>query len=104
MGDKGGYISLSELSDFLTSKLSVSDEEVLETFHALDSDGDDKVHYSDFLAAMLSAQATVKEDTLRSAFGRFDQVGSGYITPTDLKDVIGDTYDGESVESLIFEA
>merc|ERR1711974_224942 len=71
---------------------------------ALDSNHDDTVHYSDFLAAMLSSRIALHGDMLKAAFKRFDTDNSGYITVENLKEVIGQSYEGEDVKELIKDA
>jgi calcium-dependent protein kinase len=97
-----GTITLGELKAFLVDKLHLTDErESLRVFEALDYNHDQEIHYSDFLAAMVDTQISLNTDLLYAAFRRFDTDGSGFITLSNLKDVLGDRVDGERVEAFL---
>lgn len=78
-------------------------ESIDDLFHLLDSNGDEQIYYSDFLAATMEIQNTLREDTIHSVFHRFDADRSGTIEAKDLKDVLGDVFEGVEVEQLIEE-
>jgi calcium-dependent protein kinase len=101
---KSGTITLLELKKVLQDKFHVPNDEIQEIFHVLDQNHDDEIHYSDFLAAMVGARIGMHEDHLKAAFGKFDVDNSGYITKQNLREVLGDTYEGESVDGLLAEA
>jgi calcium-dependent protein kinase len=103
-GNKQGTITLMELKKVLEDKFNVSDEETNRIFAALDSNNDEEIHYSDFLAAMVSTRIALHDDLLKSAFKKFDVDNSGYITVENLRQVLGDNFDGEEVEKLMQEA
>lgn len=102
--EKNGMISLAELKNCLEERFSVPEEETRAIFAAMDSNHDEKIHYSDFLAAMVSTRIAMHDDLLLSAFKKFDADGSGYITVDDLREVLGDSFDGAEVEKLLEEA
>jgi len=102
--NKQGTITLLELKQVMTDKFHISDTETMQVFEALDSNQDDTIHYSDFLAAMLNTRIAMHDDLLRSAFRRFDTDSSGYITVDNLRQVLGDTFEGEQIETLLSEA
>jgi len=102
--NKQGTISLSELKKIMVEKFHVSDEETLQIFDAMDSNNDEEIHYSDFLAAMVSTRIALHDDLLKAAFKKFDTDGSGYITVENLREVLGETFEGEEVETLLQEA
>mmetsp|Transcript_61039 Transcript_61039/g.176793 ORF Transcript_61039/g.176793 Transcript_61039/m.176793 type:complete len:505 (-) Transcript_61039:114-1628(-) len=99
-----GTITLMELRQIMVNKFHIPDEETRQVFEALDSNHDDTIHYSDFLAAMVNTRLALHDDLLRASFRRFDTDHTGYITVNNLREVLGDTYDGETVESLLSEA
>mmetsp|Transcript_40532 Transcript_40532/g.104902 ORF Transcript_40532/g.104902 Transcript_40532/m.104902 type:complete len:564 (+) Transcript_40532:144-1835(+) len=99
-----GTITLHELKRVMVDKFNISDEETKKIFAALSSNSDETIHYSDFLAAMLSTRIALHEDLLRSAFIKFDADNTGYITVQNLREVLGNEYEGEQVETLIHEA
>merc|ERR1712048_717550 len=102
--DKQGTITLAELKKILTEKFHVPDDETAQIFNALDSNQDEEIHYSDFLAAMVSTRIQLHDDLLRSAFKKFDTDSSGYITVENLREVLGDSFNGEEVEKMLAEA
>eukprot|EP00929_Paragymnodinium_shiwhaense_P066997 TRINITY_DN3368_c0_g2_i1.p1 TRINITY_DN3368_c0_g2~~TRINITY_DN3368_c0_g2_i1.p1 ORF type:complete len:562 (+),score=168.47 TRINITY_DN3368_c0_g2_i1:120-1805(+) len=99
-----GTITLGELKKVMIEKFHIEDAETQRIFQALDSNNDELIHYSDFLAAMLTTRIALHGDLLRSAFKRFDTDNSGYITTDNLKQVLGETFQGEEVESLMKDA
>eukprot|EP00429_Kryptoperidinium_foliaceum_P049797 CAMPEP_0176106664 /NCGR_PEP_ID=MMETSP0120_2-20121206/53526_1 /TAXON_ID=160619 /ORGANISM="Kryptoperidinium foliaceum, Strain CCMP 1326" /LENGTH=641 /DNA_ID=CAMNT_0017440785 /DNA_START=108 /DNA_END=2031 /DNA_ORIENTATION=- len=99
-----GTITLMELKQVMSSKFHISDDETRRIFEAMDSNHDESIHYSDFLAAMMNARLAMHDDLLRSAFRRFDADASGYITADNLREVLGDVHEGENVETLLKEA
>jgi calcium-dependent protein kinase len=102
--NKKGTITLLELKKVLQDQFHVPNEEIQNIFQALDQNHDDEIHYSDFLAAMVGARINMHDDHLRSAFRKFDVDNSGYITKENLREVLGDTYEGETVDNLLAEA
>lgn len=83
--------------------LGASCDEIERAFRALDFDCDEEIQYSDILAAMISTNVDLREELVCSAFRRFDRESTGYITADDLRDVLGDTFRGQCVESLLRE-
>lgn len=99
-----GTITLTELKSILVDKFQVPNDETLAIFNALDTNSDEEIHYSDFLAAMLTTRISLHDSLLLKAFKRFDVDSSGYITVENLRDVLGETFEGFSVERLLAEA
>jgi calcium-dependent protein kinase len=102
--DRQGTISLGELRDLMVRKFLVAEIDVVNIFNAIDANHDDEIHYSEFLAAMLSTKIEMHDKLLDSAFRNFDKDLSGYITVDNLQDAFGNTFDGQNMESLIKEA
>eukprot|EP00403_Amphidinium_massartii_P025017 CAMPEP_0178392084 /NCGR_PEP_ID=MMETSP0689_2-20121128/11497_1 /TAXON_ID=160604 /ORGANISM="Amphidinium massartii, Strain CS-259" /LENGTH=590 /DNA_ID=CAMNT_0020012649 /DNA_START=96 /DNA_END=1865 /DNA_ORIENTATION=- len=69
----------------------------------LDVHGDDRIYYSDFLAATIETRAKIREETLAATFHRLDADGSGAITAADIRKVFGDTFEGVAVDELLKE-
>lgn len=101
---KQGTITLGELKQVMVGKFDIPEGETKRVFEALDSNRDETIHYSDFLAAMVSTRIKLHSDLLRSAFRKFDLDNSGFITPENLRGILGETVDGENVECLMKEA
>jgi len=99
-----GTITLQELRDVLINKFHITDAETNAIFQAMDTNHDEEIHYSDFLAAMVSTRIAVHDDLLRQAFKKFDVDNSGYITADNMREVLGEHHEGEEVEELMKEA
>lgn len=99
-----GTIKLHELKHVLVDKFHITDKETCDIFHAMDSTHHDEIHYSDFLAAMVSTRIALHDDLLRATFARFDVHHEGFITVEDLREVLGDTFEGQDVAKLLQEA
>lgn len=102
--DHDGTISPMELKEAMEGKLAVPEADFQEMFQVLEQSGGVEIHYSDFLAAMMSTRINLDEDILSSTFQKFDLDSSGFITATDLRTILGDTFEGEKVEELVNEA
>jgi calcium-dependent protein kinase len=96
-----GTITLAELRDVLVRKYKITDKEALEVFNALDTNSDEEIHYSDFLAAMLTTRINLHEDLLKRAFKKFDTDRSGFITIDNLREVLGDHCKGQQVTEML---
>mmetsp|Transcript_27567 Transcript_27567/g.82148 ORF Transcript_27567/g.82148 Transcript_27567/m.82148 type:complete len:603 (+) Transcript_27567:84-1892(+) len=78
-----------------------------ELFATLDGNSDERIYYSDFLAATMdagSAAARRSEEAIQAAFRRLDADGSGTLTASDFKAVMGETFEQVRVEQLFAEA
>jgi calcium-dependent protein kinase len=100
--DHDGAISPIELKETMMQKLQMSEDKVEEVLRALDGS---HINYSDFLAAMsMSTHISLDDDVLQTTFAKFDMRGTGYITSSDLRGVLGDSFEGEYVEALVKQA
>merc|ERR1711879_138233 len=99
-----GSIKLHEFRQVLLERFDIDDEHARTIFSALDSTCNEEIHYSEFLAAMMSSRIQVHEDLVIGAFHRFDKGNSGFITLENLRQVLGESLDGAEVESLVQEA
>lgn len=101
--DHTGVIKLVDLKDVLEKKFKVENSEIQSICEAVDMNHHDFIHYSEFLAAMVSKRIYMHDDLLASTFRRFDQNNSGFITPEDLVAVLGESLDGEDVNRMMEE-
>lgn len=101
---KQGTITLRAFREVLKARFDVHDEDTKKVFDALDATHDQVIHYSEFLAAMVSSRIALHDGLLRATFRRFDTSGSGYLTRESLEQVLGKTFDGEEVKGLLEEA
>jgi len=52
----------------------------------------------------MNTRIGLHDGLLRSAFSKFDTDSSGYITVENLKQILGETHEGEDVANLLHEA
>lgn len=102
--DNSGTITMSELKRVLETNFSVDSHEAEVLFQRIDADNDHEIAYSEFLAATLQSRVGLHEDIIRNTFHRFDVDESGVITPDNLRELLGDSFEGCDVEGLISEA
>mmetsp|Transcript_5560 Transcript_5560/g.10446 ORF Transcript_5560/g.10446 Transcript_5560/m.10446 type:complete len:498 (-) Transcript_5560:91-1584(-) len=98
-----GTITLSQLRQVLKEYSPDSAQLTEEALHAV-SESSEEIHYSEFLAAMVSSQIALNDTLLQSTFRRFDSDNSGFITPENLRSVLGSTFDEDMIEELLAEA
>jgi len=92
-----------EMKSVLEENFHVDGAEAEALFSCLDTDNDDEIEYSEFLAAALIGRVQVHEDLLRKTFGRFDKSESGSITAENLRCVLGEHFGAKEMEDLIRE-
>jgi len=101
---KTGSITLPQFKAVLQQNYQVQGEEAEELFATLDTDHDNELCYSEFLAAVLQDRVRMHEHLLRKTFGRFDRDESGTITVDNLRMVLGDKFEDVDVKELICDA
>jgi calcium-dependent protein kinase len=99
-----GTITHAEMKQILEENFHVESHEAEALFKSLDTDNDNEIAYSEFLAAALQGRVKVHEDLLRKTFHRFDSDGSGKISSDELRGILGDHFEGTDVEELLREA
>jgi len=88
--DKTGVVSITELSEAMQKGgFSMLDDEVKTLLGGLDVNANNRVDYSEFLAATLRRNQFLREERLHRAFDHFDVDGDGKITYENLVDVMG---------------
>lgn len=101
---KTGTIKLKDLRLVLENQFSKEDTEIARVIGALDSNNDEEINYSEFLAAMVSSRIQLHDGLLLATFKRFDTDNSGFITLLNLREVLGESFDGVQIDELIQEA
>lgn len=99
-----GFIKLGEFKEALQEHFFVDGAEAAELFARIDADNDSELAYSEFLAAALSTRLDMHEEIIRRTFDRLDADDSGCICAADLRQVLGDSFDGREVDDLLQEA
>lgn len=79
-------------------------EKLAELFQVMDVNGDEQVYYSDFIAATMDEKFKLSEAHLRAAFHRLDADNSGAISAEDIRNTIGETFEGVETEALVRDA
>ncbi|CAJ1420279.1 unnamed protein product [Effrenium voratum] len=101
---KTGTITHLQMKEILEKYYHIDSAEAEAVFASMDTDHDDVIAYSEFLAAAMQGRIKVYEDVLRRTFRKFDTDGCGRITAADLRLVLGDHFEGTDAEQLIREA
>jgi len=73
-------------------------------FKKLDANGDEQIYFLDFLAATMESLPSISEGSLRAAFKRLDADGSGFVSASNLRQALGDNFEGNCTEELLSEA
>jgi len=102
--NKSGTITQHELASVLKANFDIDSAETETLFKSLDSKGSKEISYAEFLAAAMKKRMRMHEDVLQATFERFDVEGTGTITPSNLRALLGDSFEGSDVEELIREA
>ena len=99
-----GEISIDDFRSVLTAEYDYTLAEIDTMFVAMDIDGTNKVHYSEFLAATIESTGEIAEERIAEAFDRLDSDDSGYITVNNLRDFLGSEISIEYVDTILDEA
>jgi len=98
---KSGSIKLGDLKAALKENFHVDGCEAEYLLSMLDSDNSEEIEYSEFLAAALVGRVNAHEGLLRRTFSRFDRDSSGLISAAELREVLGDSFEGSDMDELI---
>ena len=86
-----GKLSKEEILDgyenFFGKHLGVQDVE--DMFEAVDIDKSGYIDYSEFVIASMNEKQLLTNEKLQAAFNMFDKDGSGMISATEIKQVLG---------------
>jgi len=100
---KEGTITLAELKAVLEQH-DMSGKEIEDIFTSMDVDGAGVIGYTEFLAATVEMHGEIKSDELLEAFDRLDADDSGFISESNLKELLGSAYNAEEVKKMIADA
>lgn len=83
----------------------LGDDEIDTIFRRVDSDLSGAIDYSEFVVATMNEESLMSKNRLESAFKAFDVDGNGFISPDEIKQILGFTKDGgmddKAVEKII---
>ena len=99
--DHDGLITMEELKRELGVRYG--EKEIESWFQKFDVDETGTLNYTEFLAATIERRFGEREERIVEAFEVFDKDSSGFITPDNLREVVG-TNDEDYVSKLIEEA
>ena len=78
-------ITKKELKESLTkANLPITDKDINSIFSQIDLNGDEKINYSEFIAATISVKNFLDEKKIKAIFKQFDTDNSGKITSDDI--------------------
>ena len=72
-------------------------------FKGIDVDRSGKVHYHEFLAALLESQGMITTERLAETFERIDSEGKGFISKENLKSILGSDYNPKLVDKIMIK-
>lgn len=96
-----GVIHMDDFKKVILKHYKIEDKAVQDAFDAIDSSHHNAIHYSDFLAAVMSARVDLHENLIEETFRRFDTHGTGQIGMDDLQTLLGDGVNEQDVHGLI---
>ena len=87
--DKKGFITFEDFRKYIINEYDIDDlieneEELRKGFQSVDIDHNNKIDYTEFLAANLDEKIFLKEDKLKEAFRTFDINDTGAIKKEDI--------------------
>ena len=100
---KDGSLNFAEFKAAFKAA-GLSDKDCWTVFDACDLEGTGKIRYTEFLAATIEARGAISEERLAEAFDRLDSDDSGYISASNLRQILGEDFPQEEIEAIIREA
>ena len=87
--DKKGFITLEDFTKYIINECSIDlfltdDEELKKAFQSVDIGHNNKIDYTEFLAANLDESIYLKQEKLKEAFRTFDINDTGAIKKEDI--------------------
>jgi calcium-dependent protein kinase len=70
------------------ASMNFDEQEIDRIINEVDYQRNNKINYSEFLAATLSISKILTNERLTAMFKQFDSDGSGYITPEDIAEAM----------------
>jgi calcium-dependent protein kinase len=108
--DKKGFITFEDFRKYIINEYDIDDlieneEELRKGFQSVDIDHNNKIDYTEFLAANLDEKLFLKEEKLKEAFRTFDINDTGAIKKEDIIRVlkIEDLPDKNNIANSIIE-
>lgn len=99
--DTSGTISFDEFRDAMSKYPEIPEAQVRRLFDSVDLTHNNQIDYNSFLAATLTAQQTIGEPTLRTAFSVLDRDCDGIITKDDLMATVGQACNEAEIDEML---
>jgi len=100
-----GKLSKEEILDGYDKYMgkSIDKDDVEKMFEAVDTDKSGFIDYSEFVLASMNEKNLLTNEKLQSAFKMFDKDGSGYISSTEIKEILsfGGAVGDEAVNDIV---
>ncbi|KAF8819886.1 calcium-dependent protein kinase CDPK4A [Cardiosporidium cionae] len=106
-----GSIQMSDFAEVMTHNFDISHKEIKKLFESIHRNpppssnemtmDEFSIQYTEFVASLLEVRLQLHEDVIRQAFLQFDRDHTGFITIENLKEILGDSFQGETVETLV---
>mmetsp|Transcript_3989 Transcript_3989/g.4621 ORF Transcript_3989/g.4621 Transcript_3989/m.4621 type:complete len:567 (-) Transcript_3989:194-1894(-) len=97
-----GVLSLAEFQTAL-SESGVTQDESTSIFNDLDLNQTGSIDYTEFLASTIEKHGDIEEAKLADAFDQLDSDDTGFITRTNLRNMLGTQYTKEKVDAIFSE-
>lgn len=78
--------------------------DLIEIFRKVDVNRNNVINYTEFLAAAIETQGAIAEYRLAEAFDLMDTDDSGYISRSNLREILGEHADESYIDILLSEA
>jgi len=101
--DSNGTISEADFVQALCKTLNISHKEGQSIFQRLDTNGDQKLHHTEFVAAATSEAILSQNQNVCDTFNCFDADGDGRINIQEFVGVLGKTFCGENTVDIFRE-
>lgn len=86
--DGNGMLSMQEMKDAFSSVSGIDEAELTRLFEAIDSNGDEKIEYGEFLSFCMMQQLDNSEQAAWVAFKAFDLNGNGFVSLQEIREVL----------------
>jgi calcium-dependent protein kinase len=100
--DQSGFVTLREFAKVM-QQAGMAKDEATSVFRQIDQDHSGSISYTEFLAATLPKRFWLSRERVHDAFSRLDVDNTAYITPGNLRQVMGDDWTPELAHQLFDE-
>lgn len=102
--DDSGTVDAEELRNAFVLHGKYNQEEIDQIFLAVDMNGSGKISWTEFLASTIETKGHISEAEFSSAFEHLDFDKNGYISTSDLREIIGRDLPQNIIDQIIDES